>query len=147
VDRNSGTTVIPSSTSISGNASISYQLRFGTAGASYYHGTMGGGGFFIGAKSDSLSANLSRQIDRKTTVGLTFSYMRTAGLSNNGVTNAAFGGIQASRPIGRHLNVFANYTAIDQSSGSELSTNVLSGLQNVIGFGFGYSPRKTELKR
>jgi hypothetical protein len=81
------------------------------------------------------------------TFGLEGSYNRTSGLMNNGVTNAKYGGAEATRRLGRYFTVFANYTAIDQSSSSPLPTNVLTHLWQVIGFGVGYSPRKTRLIR
>jgi hypothetical protein len=74
------------------------------------------------------------------------SYMRTAGLNHNGVTNGKYAGAQASRRLGKDFNVFANYTAMAQSSSSTLSTNALSGLTQVIGFGIGYSPRGIHLR-
>ena len=74
--------------------------------------------------------------------------MRTSGLGNQGgVTNAKFGGAQATRRLGRYLTAFANYTATDQSTSSLLPANTLSGLQQVVGFGIGYSPRETRLKQ
>jgi hypothetical protein len=63
----------------------------------------------------------------------------------NGVINAKYGGAQATRKLGRYLTVFASYSAIDQSSSSSLPINVLNQLEQVIGFGIGYSPRETRL--
>jgi hypothetical protein len=71
--------------------------------------------------------------------------MRTSGLIHNGVTNAKFGSAQATRLFGRHFTAFAIYTAIDQSSSSQLPTNAITSLMQVIGFGVSYSPRKTHI--
>ena len=79
-------------------------------------------------------------------MGLTGSYMRTADLSGSGVTNGKYAGAQAGRRLGRDFNVYANYTAMDQSSSSTLSAGVLRGLTQIIGFGIGYSPRGIHLK-
>jgi hypothetical protein len=77
--------------------------------------------------------------------------MRTQGLgvqsNQTVVTNTEFGGVSASRRLGRYFNVFANYTAIQQSSNYGLSANVVNGLSQVIGFGVAYSPRDINLKR
>jgi hypothetical protein len=73
--------------------------------------------------------------------------MRTAGLGNNEVTNARYGGAQATRRLGRYFNLFANYTAIDQSSNIQNSANILNGMYQVIGFGIGYSPREKYFRK
>ncbi len=143
----SDSATVPSSIRASVNASVTDQLRFGSAGLSFSQGTSGGAGYFVGSEVDSVNANFSREFDKNLTIGITGSYMRTKGLSNNGVTNAEYGGIQASRRLGRYFSAFANYTAIDQSSSSALSGSVLKGLQQVIAFGIGYSPRETKLRK
>jgi hypothetical protein len=142
----SSTACVPNSTRFSGNAGVNYQMRFGSASLIYSHGINGGAGSLFGAEFDTAGANYSREFDKNLTVGFTGSYMRTAGLDNNGVTNGKYGGIQASRRFGRYMSVFANYTAMDQSSSSTLFTNALSGLTQVIGFGIGYSPQETHLR-
>ena len=141
------TSVVPNSTRISANAAIDYTLRFGTAGLSYNHGTNGGAVYMLGAESDSVDANFSRELRTTVTLGITGAYRRTAGLNNNGVTNSMIWGAQATRRLGRYLTAFANYTAIDQSTSSPLPTNALTHLMQVIGFGVGYSPRGTRLVR
>jgi hypothetical protein len=138
----------PNSTRVSGNAGVTYNMRFGSAGVNYSHGTNGGAGYTFGAENDTASANFSREFNKTLTIGFTGSYMRTVGLQANGVTNAKYGGVQASRRIGRYFNAFANYTAMDQSTSAALNPNVhiLSGLTQVFGFGIGYSPRETHLR-
>jgi hypothetical protein len=141
----SNSAVVPSSTTVAANASVMYQYRFVTARLTYIRAANNGGGYLFGAESDSVSANYTREFGRKLTIGLTGDYRRTSGLIHNGVTNAKFGSAQATRLFGRHFTAFANYTAIDQSSSSALPANTLSTLQQVIGFGVTYSPRKTHL--
>jgi hypothetical protein len=140
----------------------------------YSHGTSGGAGYMLGAKINSISANYSRDFRKRVTVGFTGSYTSTSSLfaaelvttcqSGSGgclipldytpVTDARYGGVQASRNLGRYLSIFANYTAIDQSTTLNLtaqnttnSTNIVNGLYQVIGFGIGYSPREAHLKQ
>jgi hypothetical protein len=145
----SGTTTIPGSTNsirVSGNAGATYNLRFGSAGVNYSHGTNGGAGYTFGSENDTASVNFSREFNKTLTVGFTGSYMRTVGFQANGVTNAKYGGVQASRRIGRYFTAFANYTDLVQSSSATLPVNALSGLTQVFGFGISYSPRETHLK-
>jgi hypothetical protein len=143
----SNSAVEPSSTGISVSASASDVLKFGTASLNYSHGTTNGSGYMLGAESDVLNGNFSREFGRNLNVGLTGSYMRTAGLVSSGAFNSKYGGVQASRPLGRYCSIFASYTAIDQSSPLQNSANVLNGLNQVIAFGIGYSPREIRLKK
>ena len=142
----SDSTTVPSSTSVSVSASASYQHKFESASASYSHGANGGGGFMLGAESDTVSLNFSRELGRKTSVGLTCSYLRTGSLNTSQVIDAEFGAVQVSRPLGRYMSLFANYTAIDQSSNAALPGNALDDLYSVIAVGFGYSPRGIHLR-
>jgi hypothetical protein len=137
----------PSSTRISASVSASESFRFGSASLNYSHGSSGGSGYMPGAESDVVSGGFSRRFGKSLTAGLTGSYMRTAGLNNSGATNGRFGGVEATRPLGRYLSIFANYTAIDQSSSLLNAPNVLNHLSQVCGFGIGYSPREMRLKK
>lgn len=139
-------TAIPSSVGVAVDAAVNYEFRFVSAGLNYDRGINGGSGYLFGSESDSVSANLSRQFGRDMHVGIEGSYRRTAGLQNNGVTSGKYGGVQANRRIGRYLSVFANYSAMDQSSSSALPANVLGHLMHVVGFGIEYSPKETNLK-
>jgi hypothetical protein len=183
----SGSLAIPSSTMLSLNASANYRLRNGSASLSYSHGTTGGSGYMLGAKEDSVNGNYSRQFGKNTTVGVTGSYTRSSALTaaefvavcpsgstscfcpsgdnvcilqvtSTPVTDARYGGVQATRKLGRYFNIFASYAAIDQSSNlqtqisaqnqqSSYNTNILNGINQVISFGIGYSPREKRLKK
>jgi len=143
----------PSSLGVVMNAAVNYQFRLDSASLVYFHGIMGGAGYLLGAKLDRATVNFSREFGRKLTVGADASYMRTAALGNGGllghygVTNAKFAGVQATRHLGRYFNVFANYTAITQSSSSALPSNVLNDLMQTVSFGIGYSPQGTYLRQ
>jgi hypothetical protein len=143
-----GTTASPgNSTRISGNAEAKYQMRFGSASVSYNHATSGGAGYLAGAEVDSVDGNFTRDFGRNLTIGITGAYRRTDGLVADEVISGKYGGAQATRRLGRYLTLFANYTATDQSTNPALATNTLSQLLQVIGFGIGYSPRETHLRR
>jgi hypothetical protein len=143
----SDSAVIPSSLGIFANASATYQFRFGRTGLTYSHGKSSGGGYLLGAEADFIQAHFSREFRRNLTVGVEGAYRRTVGLANTGIIDAKYGGAQTSMRLGRDFMVFANYTAIDQSSSVSLQTNVLNQLEQVVGFGIGYSPRRTHLFR
>jgi hypothetical protein len=83
-------------------------------------------------------------------------YICLVPLNYTPVTDAGYGGVQATRKLGRHFNAFASYTAIDQSStlqtpapNTPLSSNatILNGMYQMISFGIGYSPREKHLKK
>lgn len=147
----SDSATVPSSLGIEANASVNYQFLLNSASLVYSHGISGGGGYLVGAELDSLTLTLSREFGRKLTVGADASYMRTASLANgpifgnSGEINAKFAGVQATRKLGQYFNVFANYTAITQSSSSSLPSNVLNQLMQTVSFGIGYSPRGRHL--
>jgi hypothetical protein len=142
----SNSAILPSSTSISANASVSDTFRFGTASLMYSHGTSGGSGYMLGAESDIAMASFGRSFGKNLTIGVTGSYMRTAGLNNSGATSGEYSGAQATHMLGRHFNVYASYTAANQSSSLLNAPNVLNSLWQTIGFGIGYSPREIRLK-
>jgi len=169
---------LPNSAMLFLDASANYKVWRGSAGVNYLRGINSGAGYLLGAKYDSINANFSREFGRSLTVGVTGSYTRTASLiaaeleyacsidnvnyiclvplNLTPATDATYGGVQATRKLGRYFNVFANYTAIDQSSNLQIAVpnttvgyneNILSGLTQVIGFGIGYSPRGIHLRR
>ncbi|HUX43844.1 MAG TPA: hypothetical protein VMV57_03740 [Terracidiphilus sp.] len=140
----SNSSLVPDSLGVAVNAMLNYHSGFNNFSLSYARGVNNGGGFLIGAETDTATANYSRRLGNAATLGFTASYMRTAGLLNNGVTNAKYGGAEATRRLGNHLQVFANYSLIAQSSSSQLPGNTLGQVIQVVGFGIGYSPRRRE---
>jgi hypothetical protein len=138
----SGSSPVPSSTRLSVTASISYQLRHGTASVNYLRSTSGGGGYTLGAYVDAVNANYSWDAGKSLTIGFEGDYTRTATLQGTGVTNGKIVGTQAGWRMGRYLSVFANYTVLDQSSSAALQGSVLGSLYQTISFGVGFSPRK-----
>jgi hypothetical protein len=153
---------LPPSTSsgLTVNASASYEIKSMTATLGYFQGTSGGAGVLesFGTNNKDLSGGLSRQFGRNLTISASGAYMRTQALISGlalelgsaqpgGVTNGVYGGAGATRRLGRYITIFANYTATQQSSSSALPTNAISGLSQVIGFGIGYSPRQTHLRK
>jgi hypothetical protein len=123
-------------------------LRSESASLNYNRGINGGVGYLPAGTVDSVNGDFSREFGRDLTIGLTGAYERTASLqTSGGVTEARYGGAQATRRLGRYLNVVASYSAIDQSSSLTSQTNVLNQLYQVISFGIAYSPRETHLRQ
>jgi hypothetical protein len=143
----SDSAVIPDSTGLYVNASANYGLRFGSASLTYTHGKSSGGGYLVGGNEDFVNAGFSREVRRSLTIGFEGSYRRTGGLADSGSITAKYGGAQATWRLNDDFTMFANYTAIDQSTSLMLQSNVLNQLQQFVGFGIGYSPRKTHVFR
>jgi hypothetical protein len=142
----SDSTALPSSIGAAVSAALDYQFRFVSAGLGYTRGTNGGSGYLFGSKADNIEITFSRRLGRDLSIGIEGSYRRTAELQKSGITTARCGGVQANRRVGRYLSVFANYTALNQSSSSTLPASALGQLMHVVGFGIEYSPRETHIK-
>jgi hypothetical protein len=143
----SDSAVIPSSTNLYVDASANDLLRFGSASLTYTHGKSSGGGALLGGNEDFVNAGLSREFRRNLSVGIEGSYRRTAGLANSGIITAEYGGGEATWRLNDDFTIFANYTAINQSTSLALQSNVLNQLQQIVGFGIAYAPRRTHLIR
>jgi hypothetical protein len=145
----SSSSQIPSSTGLSANAVASYEARSTSASLSYSQSTTGGAGVAteIGVHNRDLSAALSRQFGGNLNVRVTGADMHTQSLTQVGATNAIYGETSFTRKLGRAFSVFANYTAIDQSSGAALPANAVNGIVHVISFGVQYSPRDLQFRK
>jgi hypothetical protein len=140
---------IPSSTGLSMNANASYQARSTTSTLSYFQGTTGSAGAIqsFGTRNYEATARLARQFGKNLNVNATGGYTRTRELKQNGVTNSEYGGVSATRKLGRYFSAFANYTATKQLSSSTLSPNAIHGMAHFISFGIGYSPREIHFRQ
>jgi hypothetical protein len=144
---------IPSSTDLTVNANLNYAAKAVTAMLSYTQGASGGAGVTaqVGVNNKDINAVLTRQQGKNLTLNVTGAYMRTEGLQQGsqqtGVTTGKYGGMAATRRLGRYIVASANYTAIQQSTSSSLPVNAISGLSQVIGFSLGYSPRERRFKK
>ncbi len=138
----SNSSLVPDSQGVAVNAMLNYNAGFNNFSLSYARGVNGGAGYLIGAQADTAAADYSRRLGTAVTLGFNASYMRTAGLINNGVTTAKYGGAEATRRLGNYMQVFANYTVIAQSSSSQLPGNTLSQMIQEVGIGFEFSPRR-----
>jgi hypothetical protein len=132
---------IPSSTMLSANASLTQQLRRASLNFTYHRGTAGGSGYMLGEKSDSVSGGYSREFQNRFTIEVTAGYRRSTPLSQRGVYDSAFGGVQLYRHLGRNVSAFANYTVMTQTVNMAVPGNVIQHPLHSISFGMTYSPR------
>jgi hypothetical protein len=139
--------VAPSITGLGINAVVNYSFHRTQTVVSYNRGINGGGGYLPGAKVDAIYGTFSRDFGRNFGIGFTGAYMRTGSLKDSAATNSRFGGAQANRRLGRFINLFVSYTAIDQISSSNLPYNTVNGLLQVFSGGIAYSPRETRLRQ
>jgi len=125
------------------NSSVHYQLRRASLSATYTHGVTGGSGVLAGAETDIVSGSIGEQVTRNFNIAWSAGYSRNKGFTLG--TNSSsqtfgywFGGVNVAHPIGRSLDVFANYQLQYQDSsttgctGTGCSTSVI---RNQIAFG------------
>lgn len=171
----SNTAQVPNRTRLAGNAELNWERGDNSASLGYSRGASGGSGALGGAEVDNVQGGFGRNLRRVWTAALTLSYARTVGLqsgsstptSGSGGTNSIvlppqskiigiYGGFQVTRRISRNMSAYVSYTAQQQSlsfPGQTQSTangtpaNILNGLSNIVGFGFGFTPPDKRLWR
>jgi len=141
----SDSALVPSAIRIAARASVTCSFRSASAVLTYSRATQGGGGYYIGAEGDRVTATLSREYGRNLSLGFNVSYMLTTGLENNGTTSSTYGGAQMTRRLGPRFTIFANYTATNQSTTSSLPSNTLHGLMQMASVGIGYGSRERQI--
>jgi hypothetical protein len=118
----SATATSASELTYSASASLTYQLKRGSLGASYNRGVAGGSGILAGSIANTLSGTLTRQLTRTANFGLNGGYARNTALAIPGLAvynqnyNYWFGGVNLTRPWGRTLNLFLSYQLQYQTS-------------------------------
>jgi hypothetical protein len=103
-------------------ASFNYAFKNGGVTLNYDHGVTAGSGVFLGATTDQIQLDTSRQLTRqwRGNVHLGYAHNRDVVTAASGTNSASydsffFGG-GASRPLGRNLNFVGAYTAYIQHS-------------------------------
>jgi hypothetical protein len=175
--RSSDPALLPDALVLAGSATLTFARGLNSGLLGYSREAGGGSGSFVGAELDVFQAGFSRNLHREWALAATVSWSRTVGLQTGGggssgasttggngslilppqsKVNAEYAGLQLSRRIGRHLTAFVTYTALYQSIGypaqsipaaSGTSSAPLDGLSNIVGFGFGYTPRERRIRR
>jgi hypothetical protein len=96
------------------NTNLQYtHRRYGT-GVTYSRAVGGGSGAFVGARTDTVTGSITRQMSRTFTSGITGGYGRTQGLNaagnpNNELVNYWFAGTNISEPLRATLALTASY--------------------------------------
>jgi hypothetical protein len=121
--------VVPNKLTYAANGRVDYTSKPTLIELGYSHGTNGGAGYLLGATWDSVLGNVTRTIGPNVLIGLTGGYDRTAGMINNGTTNNAVGGTQATWQVSRNIIAFVNYTGASQTTTSALPTNAVNQSQ------------------
>jgi hypothetical protein len=128
------------------NTSFQYRLKRAQISASYSHGVSGGSGILAGAETDIATGTYSQRVSRTFNVDLDVGYSRNRGIAGvaGSVESEAqsfsywFSGVNVAHPIGRSLDIFANYQFQYQDNntsgctGSTCSTNTI---RHQIAFG------------
>jgi hypothetical protein len=139
---NSMPRLIPPSTILSVDASLNRDFRRqGSFSLNYHRGTSGGSGYMLGQTFDIVSSGYSRDIKPKLTFEMTVGYNRSTPLTQRGVIESEYGGIQVYRHLGRHVSAFMNYTLMTQSANIALPGNVVQHPWQTISFGTAFEPR------
>jgi hypothetical protein len=134
--------LIPPSTMLSVDASLNRDFRRqGSFSLNYHRGASGGSGYMLGQTFDTVSAGLSRDLKRKFMFEMTAGYSRSTPLSQRGVIESEYGGVQVYRHLGRHVSAFMTYTLMTQSANMALPGNVVQHPWQTISFGTAFEPR------
>ncbi len=133
--------LIPPSTKLSVDASLTQEFRRQGSLSLYYHrGTAGGSGYMLGQTLDTVSGGYSRDFKRKFTFEITAGYNRSTPLSQRGVIESEYGGTQVYRHFGRHVSAFVSYTVLTQSANLAVPGNVVQHPWQTISFGTTFEP-------
>lgn len=150
--KSSYTAVTPDSNDVSAAVTATYKHGLSQAAVNYSRSTNGGAGYLYGGEVDSVQGTYTHDFAMTWTLGLSGGYYRTQALDTSdtalasGTTNATFGGVEATWRINDNLIGFVNYTGTNQSSSSALPSNAANFLLHYVGFGIGYSPRRSNLR-
>jgi hypothetical protein len=136
--------LIPPSTMLSVDASVNQDFRRqGSFSLNYHRGAGGGSGYMLGQTFDAVSAGYSRDFKRTLTFEMSAGYNRSTPLTQRGVIESEYGGIQVHRHFGPHVSAFINYTLLTQSANMALPGNVVQHPWQTISFGTAFEPRNT----
>jgi hypothetical protein len=108
------------------NASLTYGVKRGSFGVSYFHGLSSGGGVLIGAEVDQVTVSGTHQISRLWSANANFGFSRNRALNSADALTLGFGNYDSyfaggglTRPIGRYANIAVSYTAyIERANGA-----------------------------
>ena len=154
----SGTTQSQSSdtrVSWTADALLHYQLRRDLGfSAGYTHALTNGGGVFLGAITDRVSAGVNLQVSRDWTVSVTSAYAHnqnliplpnattaTVAAPANATFDSIYGGFEARRRVGRDSEIFFGYLGRYQTASFTFCPAGICQGNNIVGhqFNFGFA--------
>jgi len=131
------------------SAGLSYGFARGGVSLHYSHGTSGGGGVLLGAKSDRIDTSATRQLSRVLRGNLGFGFARNTSLESAPGTpsndfNQYFFSAGLARPLGRSVDVTLSYNANIETSNQNICTPAVcqsTYTTHQINFGFSWRAR------
>lgn len=144
------------SLSVTGQASLSYQLQRVSFTLGYSHFTTPGSGVFEGANTDNVTGGAAVQVTRTWTLSLSGANSRNTGLGafsvnpafpNPGAINYQYGSVRITHVMGRYMKAFLVYNLQHQASGGPVvpGSTGTGLIQNVFGIGLAFNPRPVGL--
>ena len=114
-------------TNVTAGATLEYATQQLGITGSFFHGLSGGSGVLVGSLSDTATLGLTHRFGRVWNANFNLGYARNSPLGSapagtSSTFNDWFVGGGVSRPFGRNINFFANYTAYIESSSALCAT-------------------------
>jgi hypothetical protein len=132
------------------NANLQYALARTSFGLAYNHGVGGGSGALAGSVTDTATGNITRQMSRTFSSGITGGYSRNSGTalttttSSNQTYDYWYGGANFTHPIGRSLGLTLAYQLQYQTSNDSFCIGLTCGrsvIRHMISLGVGWHER------
>lgn len=146
VEGSNGGVTTGTSVSVAANVGLTYQARRFSSSLSYVRGISNGNGVTVGARQDSVVANISRSFARIYNVGGIVGFNRSEQLSNALLpaynSSGVIAGGQFSVQVRQPLSVFASYTVQRQLFNGYAPAGIaFNGLTQYATFGVTYAPK------
>ncbi len=146
VDGSNGGLTSGTSLSVAANVSLIYQAKHYNSSLNYVRGISNGNGVTVGARQDSVVANISRSFARIYNVGGIVGFNHSEQLGNSLLpafdSSGVIAGGQISAQIRQPLSVFASYTVQRQLFDGYAPAGIAyNGLTQYVSFGVTYAPK------
>ncbi|MFP5231635.1 MAG: hypothetical protein ACLGQX_03280 [Acidobacteriota bacterium] len=137
--------LLPSQITMVGSAGLVYQRKVTSASVYFSRATNAGSGVVYGALTDTVAGVYNHQFNSVWQGALNGSWAKSTALAQvpgyDLNYDAAFGGAQISRSLGRSWSTYFSYTAEYQNAqGSGVLLSAFNGLEQVYALGVTFSP-------
>lgn len=154
--KGSPATLIPSRLDAAVSIGLSYTAALSRVSLGYSRGTVNGSGVFPGAVGDNLNVTVGRTFSRNWDGAVLANYGRSSGLgygyalgvanTRNSSISSVYGGVQASRRLGRLFSAYGSYNLQKQIiNGSAPAVNAFNGFAQILSIGLTFTPRPIHL--